>query len=352
MEAVELRSFVRRAGESAGVGQEHLDLFVDAIVEADLRGVTSHGAALLPVYVRAMQRGIINPAPELAEVQRRGAIALLDGDNGLGLVVGQLAMRAAVEAAQEMGVGIVSVRNSNHAGMLAIHVLHAARQGMIGYFTSNGPAIMPPSGGKEPRLGNGPFAFAVPTGEEPPIVLDMACSAAARGKIRLYAARDEELPAGWALDAEGRPTRDASVALEGVVLPMAGYKGYGLAFINEILAAVISGATLAAEMPRAFLSEGSTVLERWACGHFCMAIDIAATTDHDTFEDRVGRLIGLMKSSARLGADPILVPGDPEVLERERRLSTGVPINPQIIGRLHELADEIGIQRITALGSD
>ena len=194
-----------------------------------------------PLTYEPSPPGVVNPRPEVKVLRKFGATELLDGDNGLGVVIGQLAMDRAVEIASELGVGVIAVRNSNHTGMLAVHVLKAASRDMIGYFTSNGPAIMAPFGGREARMGNSPFAYAIPTHSGEPIVLDLACSVVARGKIRMYADHGEPIPEGWALDAEGFPTRDAEAAMDGAVLPMAGYKGYGIAFVTEVIGAVLPG---------------------------------------------------------------------------------------------------------------
>src|SRR4051794_11828700 len=158
-----LVSFVSDSARYGGVAEADVPLFADALLDAELRGIESHGLARLPAYVRAFRRGIVNPAPGVATVREGGATALLDGDNGLGVIVGQRAVDRAVELARTHGVGAVAVRNSNHAGMLATHVRRGAEQGMITFFTSNGPAIMPAWGGIEPRLGNGPFAWGIPS---------------------------------------------------------------------------------------------------------------------------------------------------------------------------------------------
>jgi LDH2 family malate/lactate/ureidoglycolate dehydrogenase len=340
----ELRAFVGDAARYGGVAEADVPLFADALVDAELRGIESHGVARLPAYVRAFRRGIVNPAPEPKALRESGATALLDGDNGLGVILGQRAMDRAVELAREYGVGAVAVRNSNHAGMIATHVRRGAEHGMIAFFTSNGPAIMPAWGGIEPRLGNGPFAWGIPSNDERPLILDMACSAVARGKIRLYAARGEELPAGWALDAEGRETRDATAAMEGVVLPMATYKGYGIAFVNEILAAVLTGACLAAEMPRDFLKEGSTVLDSWAAGHLAVALDPGRFIDPALFRAGVDRLAGVVRDGPTLSPDGrILVPGEPEEAKRRERERNGIPLPQTVRDQLSAFGDEIGV---------
>jgi LDH2 family malate/lactate/ureidoglycolate dehydrogenase len=340
----ELRKFVEEAARSAGMNGADVELFAHALVDADLRGIESHGVTRLPVYVRAFLRGIVNPAPAISTVRAFGATELLDADNGLGVVIGQRAMDRAVELAEEHGVGAVSVRNSNHAGMLAAHVERAVVHRMIGFFTSNGPAIMPPWGGIAPRLGNGPFAWGIPTASGQALILDMACSAVARGKIRLYADRNEELPPGWALDATGHETTDPDEALEGVVLPMASYKGYGIAFVNEILAAVLAGAALAAEMPTDFLKGGSTVIDSWGCGHLALALDVSRFADPDTFTAGVEHLEQVVRDTPKLSpSDSILLPGEPEQRTRADRERDGIPVARSVRASLAAFADEIGI---------
>lgn len=346
--ADELRHFVEEGGVAGGVPPTQLDLFADGIVEADLRGVASHGVVRLPTYVRAFIDGVLNPTPRLDVQDSTGAASLIDGDNGLGIVVGQLAMMHAIEQARAAGIACVAVRNSNHAGMLAIHVLRAASADMVGFFTANAPAIMSPWGGRSPRLGNGPLAFAIPTGSDTPVVLDMASSRVARGKIRLYAARGEPIPKGWALDRDGNDTTDAAAALDGVLLPIAEHKGYGLAFIAEVLAAALPGAAFAADMPRGFLAQGSRVMDRWGCGHFAIAISLSSFTHAERVTGAIDVLIDSMKSSDPIGDGEIFVPGEPEALMRARQLKDGVWIDDATANLLDEFADEIGISRLRA----
>ena len=341
------RAFVARAARFAGMPDEDVARFVEGLVEADLRGHWSHGVVRVPPYVRALAAGVVNPAPRVETVREFGATALLDGDNGHGVVIGQVATDRAVDLARQHGAGIVAVRNSNHTGMLATHVLRAASHDMIGYFTSNGPAIMAPHGGREPRLGNAPFAYAIPRRAGDPIVLDMASSQVARGKVRMHADRGEPIPEGWAIDERGLPTRDAAAAMQGSMVPMAGYKGYGIALVTEILASVLPGAILSVEMPRAFLEAGSTMLDSWGSGHLAMAISLAAFADPEEFKAEVDRLVTYMKETPPAeGADAVLVPGEPEWSARRHRIRNGIPLNATVASQLDAFAAEVGIARI------
>lgn len=344
--AEQLSAFIRRAGQHAGLTGESLDLFVGALVETDLRGIDSHGVFRVPFYCRGLASGALNPAPVITRIRGRGATEVVDADNGLGVIVGQMVMDRAIAMAREFGIGLVAVRNSNHSGMLAAHVMRASDAGMIGYFVSNSPALMAPWGGREALLSNSPFAWAIPTPGES-IVLDMACSAVARGKIRLAAQRNERIPLGWAIDAQGMPVEDPHEAMEGVVLPMAGYKGYAIAFVNEVLAAVLPGAMLSMDVSKAFLHEGTTALDAWGIGHLAVAIDVAAFDDPQSFAERMRRLVDAIRTS-RLASDHdrIMVPGEPERLMRDKRIREGVPVSSSVMRTLRAYADDVGLERL------
>jgi LDH2 family malate/lactate/ureidoglycolate dehydrogenase len=342
-----VRSYVRAAGEKAGVPSSQLDMFVASFVEADLRGVETHGIARIPAYVRAFLGGIVNPAPSISVLHDTGPALYVDGANGLGMVVGQIAMDQAIERAHKFGVAVVSVRNSNHSGMLAVHVLRAVEKGAIGFFASGGVAIMPPTGGADAVLGNGPFAWGIPRSGAFPIVADMAASTVARGKIRALALEGGQIPEGWAVDAQGKPTRDAKAAMEGVVLPMAGHKGYAIALVVEIISSVLSGSNLAVDAPREFLRDGSTVLDAWGIGHFAMALDLEAFAGSALFQEILERLVSSVTESRRApDVSRILLPGQLEWERRTERLEQGIPVSAFVLSSLDAFAGELGIQRI------
>jgi LDH2 family malate/lactate/ureidoglycolate dehydrogenase len=342
--AQDLETFVRAVWAAAGAATADIEALTSAVVEADLRGVSSHGCARLPAYARAMAAGIVNPAPSPTRIGGGGAIEVLDGDNGLGLVLGRRAMSRAVELARLNGIGAVAVRNGNHTGMLAVHLAPATSAGMIGLVTSNAPAIMAPYGGRDPLLSNAPMAYGIPTRGDP-LVLDMAASATNRGRIRLYAQAGEPLPPGWALDEDGADTTDPAAALRGVVLPMGGHKGYGLAVVNEVLAGVLAGATLAVDMPRDFLQEGSRVLDRWRSGLLAIAIEVGSFLDPDEFLDQVGSLLAQLRSSRPApGSAGVLVPGDVELERRAAQLQQGVEVGAPVVAALDELAQEMSVR--------
>lgn len=337
-----LERMVRDVAARYGLEPEHEELFVRALVEAELRGIATHGIYRLPAYARAMELGEVNPKPQIREEVGGKATAVMDGDNGLGLVVAQLAMKSAIEKAREYGIGAVATRRSNHAGMLAVHVGHAAEAGMIGYAVANAPGLMAPYGGRDPLLSNAPFAYAIPTGDTP-IIADMACSYVARGSIRLAAQRGDSIPDTWALDADGAPTTDAAAAMQGVLLPMAGHKGYALAVVNEILAAGLSGAALSMNMSRQFMRPEATYYDSWQAGQMVIAIDPEAFAGRETLQRISDELKdALYASEPSRGSDGVILPGDPERGRYEVALQEGVEISAPVQKALEDYSIEAG----------
>jgi LDH2 family malate/lactate/ureidoglycolate dehydrogenase len=251
-------------------------------------------------------------------------------------------MDHAIDLAKEYGVGAVAVRNSNHSGMLASHVLRACAAGCVGHFVSNAPATMAPTGGAQAVLSNAPMAWGVPTGGGEPIVLDMASSAAARSKIRLAAREGRTIPAEWAVGPDGVATTDPQVALDGVLLPMAGHKGSGLAIVNELLCSALPGATFAARMPTDFLGAGATTMEGWDAGHLAVAIDPSALQPLERFYERVEDLVRTIRGS---GID-VMLPGEPESRLRQQREAEGIPLSAEVFGDLQAFAEEVGFEAI------
>jgi LDH2 family malate/lactate/ureidoglycolate dehydrogenase len=344
IQAAALDEFVRHVLVKASVNRRGAAVIADALVDADLRGVHSHGVGLLPRYVHGFRSGQLNGAPRLRIVHRKGAAATLDGDNGLGHVVGTRAMAIAIKGARSWGIGICAVRNSNHFGAAAYFALQAADAGMIGFATTNAPPVMAPWGGQRKLLGNNPISFAIPRGgAEPPIVLDMACTVVARGKIRMKALAGERLPEGWATDADGNPTDDPRKALEGLLLPAGGPKGYGLAVVAEVLSAALSGATMAPEIAdgpgEQYLAQG--------IGHLMIAIDIGAFSGRRDFLPRVdGLATTLATSDPAPGYSRVFLPGELEDRSRAQARIDGIDLPIGVVRRLEALGRELGVRWI------
>src|SRR5438105_11407265 len=238
-----LAAFVKRAFEAAGLPSADAEIAAGLMVEADLRGSDTHGVIRLPLYLRRLKAGGINARPHIRIVEERPATALVDGDNGMGHLVMRFAARTAIEKAKTSGVAWVGARMSNHAGPAALYARMPVANDMIGLYLAVGSNNhVPPWGGLENLLGTNPIAVAIPAQEEPPIVLDMAPTVAAFGKVRLKAQRGEEMPVGWMIDRDGTPLTDAKRADEGFLLPIGDYKGYGLSLIIGLLAGTLNGA--------------------------------------------------------------------------------------------------------------
>ena len=323
-----------------GVSSDDAVTVAKCLVEADLRGVQTHGMSRLPIYIKRLSKGLINARPKITLDQPVAACASLDGDNGLGFLVGNRAIRAAMAMAETCGVGVVAARNSNHFGMAATYLLQAVQAGYCAFVFTNAAKSMPPWGGREGLFGTSPFGAAAPAGELPPFILDMSPAVAARGKIRLAEKRGESIPEGYALDKNGSSTTDPTAALGGVVLPIGGYKGSGLSMLMEILSGVFTGANFGGDVPDQY-----TVWDRpQNVGHFFMALKPGIFVTEKGFRDRMDRLVSRIKGNplAR-GVDEIFMPGEIVArLETERR-KTGIPYMQTDLHLLAELASEYGV---------
>lgn len=310
------------------------------LVLADLRGVDTHGIQYLPHYLGRVDKGLINPRPTLEIEQKTPVAAGLDGQDGFGFVVGMKAIDAAIDMARTYGVGIVAARRSTHFGMAASYVLRAIEAGFIAQVYSNASPAMPPWGGKDPMLGTSPFACGAPGGALDPYVLDLSFAVAARGKIRKAARRGEAIPLGYALDAQGRATTDATAALDGVVLPIGGYKGSGLAMLMDLFGGVIAGAGCAGGVGNQF----SDYDRPQDVGHFFLAMKPDLFVSLEDYRARMDRLVTAVRGAPRAeGFDEILMPGEREARLAKARLSGGVPIGPVELKGLNEAAKKAGV---------
>ena len=336
-----LREFAAEVFRAAGLSLRDAAISADCLIAADLRGTHSHGVIRLPFLVRRLAQGGANPAPQLRVLRDAPATALLDGDGGLGAVTAHHAMELAMDKAAQMGVGLVVARNSDFIGTCAYSAMLALKRNMIGLTWTNGAPGMAPWGGARNGIGNNPLGIAVPAGESPPVVLDMAMSVSAGGKVRLAAKRGEKVPPGWILDSAGRDTQDpAELEAGGALLPL-GHKGFGLAVMGEILAGVLGDAAILDEIPPWF----SEPARRVANGHLHLAIDIAAFRDPGGFHRRVGEMAGALKAAPlRAGSDEILLPGERAARTEAAHTRTGIPVPQEIASDLDHLATTYGIR--------
>ena len=333
-----LKAWVRDVFLHEGLSEKDAELVGDALVSADLRGVESHGVMRVPVYVRRLRQGLINGRPAVRVVREQGAAVLMDGDNGMGQVVGAAAMEEAIRRARQYGVGVVGCRNSNHFGMAAYFAMQALPHGMIGVALSNAPATMPPWGGTASYLGTNPLAVAVPARGEPPIVLDMAMSVVARGKIILAAQQGVPIPPDWAIDERGRPTTDPLQALRGAVLPFGGPKGYALAVIVEVLAGVLTGAAFGPHVGGLYESSSPQRL-----GHLVAAVHVESFLPLDAFLGRIDQLVREIRAVPAAEGGRVYLPGEREWVTEQTRRREGIPLASSIVEELRVLGEEIGL---------
>src|SRR6202521_6195481 len=340
----EIDGFITRALVSAGVPLEDASQVAALMAEADARGGDAHGVFRLPQYVKQIQSGAVNPRPNIRVVSSQAGTALVDGDNALGHLVMKRAAELAIEKARQCGVGWVGTRRSNHAGPAQLYPRMVAAQDMIGmYFCVGNANLLPPWGGTEALLSTNPIAIAVPALRHAAIVLDMATTNTAFGKIRLKAQRGEPMPEGWMIDRQGKPLTDPKRASEGFLVPIGGPKGYGLALMIGLLAGTLNGAAFGRDVVD-YTVDSNTASNT---GQAIVALDIATFADVQTFKQQVDELWEVMKSSPTLpGVDEVRLPGERSAQVSRERMAHGLPLGAELRKVLDELADRLGIQRL------
>jgi ureidoglycolate dehydrogenase (NAD+) len=332
----QLENFCTSVLTAVGLSDEHATLVARSLVEANLRGVDSHGLLRLPIYVKRMEMGLINVKPSLTVERTANATAKLDADNGPGQVAGIEAMKVALELARESGCGIVSVRGSNHFGAAAFFAVEAPRADMIGIALTHAEADVVPFGGRTPQLGTNPIAIALPVTGREPLVLDMATSIVSMGKVLAAAAEGTDIPEGWAVDEDGNPSTDPRRAR--AVLPMAGPKGYGLALVIDALSALLAGAAFGSHIRRMY-DDFSTPQE---IAHLFVVLDPGRFVPTDEFKSRLAELIDEIKTTAPAdGFDEVLVPGEVEVRTQSAR-ADGIPLPEAVVEQLEAIGARYG----------
>jgi len=339
--ASNLTGFVCRAFVAAGLPKADAQILADLMVEADLRGSDTHGAIRLPLYVRRLRAGGINAAPNIRVISERDSVALIDGDNGMGHLVMRRAAELAIEKAKATGIGWVGARMSNHAGPAALYVTMPLAHDMIGlYFAVGSNNHLPPWGGNESLLGTNPMAVAVPAMEEPAIVLDMAPTVAAYGKVRLKAQRGESMPVGWMIDREGKPLTDPKRADEGHLMPIGDYKGYGLSLVIGILAGALNDAALGRQVID-FVKEPGKATNT---GQAIAALSIDAFMPANEFKRAVDDVVRDIRDSRRLpGVERIRLPGEKSHATRLERGQLGILVPKTLRDSLDVVARELAI---------
>ena len=311
------------------------------MVEADLLGYDTHGSFRLRQYVNRLRDGGNNPTPNVRLAVDRASTAIVDGDNGLGHLAMRFAADLAVEKAQTSGIGWIGLRNSNHAGPASLYVNMIANKDMIGIVGAVGSANhVAPFGGVDLLLGTNPLAIAVPAGNGPSFVLDMATTNAAAGKIKVLAQRGEQMPEGWMVDREGNPLTDPTRQSEGLLLPIGGPKGYGLAMAIGLLAGTLNGAAFGEDVVN-FTKDTATSTNT---GQFVAAISIEAFADIETFKNAVDGIFSSFRESDHFpGGDAVRIPGQERGKIRSERVENGIPLHANLVKALDEIAAELGI---------
>ncbi|MBL0141004.1 MAG: Ldh family oxidoreductase [Betaproteobacteria bacterium] len=321
----------------AGLGLDRRDAADAAriLVLGDLFGVGTHGVSRIESYGERLDLGGIKARPDIRIDRLAPALVKVDGDNGVGPLVGMRALEAAMALAGESGVGIAFARSSNHFGAVGPYCLIAAQAGFASLIGSNATTTIAPTGGRDARLGNSPVGFGVPNPGGMPIILDMAISVVARAKIRNAFKRGESISPSWATDKDGNPTTDPKAALDGFLLPIGGYKGYGLALIVDLFAGLLSGA--------AYL----THVKSWSdnpelpqdLGHFFFVIDAKRLGPPEWLAERMRDFISILHSTPPVDpASPVLVPGEIEMRNVERQRRDGIAIDPELRSKLEAFA--------------
>ena len=336
-----LERFTAAALVCVGLPAADADCVAGLMAEADLQGSDGHGIIRLPQYVQRIEAGGINVRPDIRVVEERAAMAVVDGDNGMGHLVVSQAVRIAIEKARNAGVAWVGTRHSNHAGPASLYARMPVAHDMIGlYFAVGNANHLPPWGGMEMLLSTNPIAAGIPAGEEPAVVLDMATTVAAYGKVKAKAKRGEPMPEGWMIDRAGRPLTDPRRAHEGFLMPIGGHKGYGLALIVGLLAGTLQGAA----MGRDVVDFNADHVTPTNTGQAILVIDLAAFGGAGPFKSAVDALVRDIRNSERLpGVERIWLPGEQSHGRRAAYEKSGVPVAAALVDDLDQLAVRLGL---------
>ena len=337
-----LGDWAKKMFMKVGVNDTDATILTDSLIAANLRGVDTHGVTrMLDVYVKRIRLGLMSPVSKFELVREKPSTALIECNNSIGQVSAHHAMQTAIEKAKQTGTSFVAVRHSNHYGTAAYWAMMAMQHGMIGFAAVNAPATVAPTGGRKPMFGTNPFAIAIPAGKDIPFVLDMATTVVALGRVILYAKQNKPLQPGWAFDAMGRPTTDPHLAIKGLLAPVGGYKGYGIAFAMDILSGIMTGSSYGAHFPGKLAENFERPTD---VGGIFAAIDIDAFMDLKEFTDRMEVAFAEVRSCEKAeGADRIYTPGEIEHYTEIERLKTGIPLPEATVKDFIALGEELGV---------
>ena len=340
VEHARLLEFATAVYAQQGVPEADARLIADTLVQADLWGHQSHGVLRLGWYLDRLRNKVMHPVTTPEFVVDAGALAVIDGHDGVGHVLTKLAADEAVRRAKQHGIAAVGVRMSNHFGTCMYYTLHGARQGCVMMLTSNGGPAMAPWGGRKKIVGTNPWSIAAPAGKHAPFVVDMANTGVARGKIYLARNRRQPIPEGWAITADGAPTTDPQAAIDGIILPMAGHKGYAIAAMVDMLSGVLTGSGFLSAVHSPYRTA-----EKSNCGHFMMAVNIEAMQPLAAFNARMEQWVAELKSvPLAQGFEEVFYPGEMEARNDLRNRAQGITFPSDTLDDLRRIAAETGLQ--------
>ncbi|WP_200416596.1 Ldh family oxidoreductase [Virgibacillus salexigens] len=336
----QLIHYVENIFKTVGLSSKDSHTVADSLVAANLRGVDSHGVTRVPIYVKRLKGGAVNPRPNIKVIQDNNSTLLVDGDDGMGQVIGQKTIEIGIEKAKKNGGVHIGVTRSSHFGAGAYFVKQGVEEDMITFAMSNAPSTMAPWGGVRPYFGTNPYTFAIPTGKKEPIILDMATSVVARGKIIMAAQNGTDIPTGWAIDNKGQPTTDSNSALKGTVLPFGGPKGYGIAMMIDIMSGVLTGAGFGPHIKNIYgdFDKPQNV------GHFFQLIDINTFMPAKLFKRRINQMIDEIKLSPAVeGIDEIFIPGEIEHKMEQTKRKNGIDLSKEVYDDIKKVGADCGV---------
>jgi len=342
VDAQQLLEFATAVYAGQGVPEADARLIADTLVQADLWGHQSHGVLRLGWYLDRLRNTVMNPLTTPEFVVDAGGIAVIDGHDGVGHVLTKLAAEEAIKRAKVHGIAAVGVRMSNHFGTCMYYTLMGARAGCVMMLTSNGGPAMAPWGGRKKIIGTNPWSIAAPAGRHAPFVVDMANTGVARGKIYLARNKRQPIPEGWAINADGAPTTDPQEAIDGIILPMAGHKGYAIAAMVDMMSGVLTGSGFLSTVHSPYKTA-----EKSNCGHFMMAVNIEAMQPLAAFNARMEQFIAEIKAvPLAQGCDEVFYPGEMEARNDVRNRRQGLQLPDDTIADLQRIAGETGLQSL------
>src|SRR3954469_2338139 len=340
IDAEKLIDFPTAVYAGAGMPERDAPLVPDTLVQADLWGHQSHGVLRLGWYLDRIKNGVMKPKTKPEFVVDAGSVAVIDGHDGVGHVITELATREAIKRAKAHGLGAVGVKMSNHFGTCMFYTRMGTQEGCAMFLTSNGGPAMAPWGGRKKIIGTNPWSVATPAGKHPPFLMDMANTGVARGKIYLARNRHQQIPQGWAIDKDGAPTTDPQAAIDGIILPMAGHKGYAIAMMVDVLSGVLTGSGFLSQVHSPYKTD-----EKSNCGHFMIAIDIGKFQPLAEFNARMEEYVAELKSTPRAqGFDEVFYPGEIEARNDERNRRDGVTLPDDTVTDLRSIARETHLE--------